>query len=115
MDDVIKVSGHRLGTAEIESALGSHPAVAEAAVVGYPHDVKGEGALCVHYFTFAICCRLPLAFILFKAKTEHNEIISTTSHSHNLFHSSFFPHLFLFFLFFVSLSPSRCYKGCMHM
>lgn len=43
VDDVINVSGHRLGTAEIESALVLHPAVAEAAVVGYPHDIKGQG------------------------------------------------------------------------
>ncbi|MEO7026855.1 MAG: acetate--CoA ligase [Caulobacteraceae bacterium] len=43
VDDVLNVSGHRLGTAEIESALVAHPAVAEAAVVGYPHDVKGHG------------------------------------------------------------------------
>jgi len=43
IDDVVKVSGHRLGTAEIESALVKHDAVAEAAVVGFPHDVKGEG------------------------------------------------------------------------
>jgi len=43
VDDVLNVSGHRLGTAEIESALVHHEAVAEAAVVGYPHDVKGEG------------------------------------------------------------------------
>jgi len=43
IDDVIKVSGHRLGTAEIESALVSHPKVAEAAVVGMPHPIKGEG------------------------------------------------------------------------
>ena len=42
IDDVIKVSGHRLGTAEIESSLVSHAAVAESAVVGYPHDIKGE-------------------------------------------------------------------------
>jgi acetyl-CoA synthetase len=42
IDDVIKVSGHRLGTAEIESSLVSHKAVAEAAVVGYPHNIKGE-------------------------------------------------------------------------
>ncbi len=42
IDDVINVSGHRLGTAEIESALVSHPSVAEAAVVGYPHEIKGE-------------------------------------------------------------------------
>jgi len=43
VDDVINVSGHRLGTAEIESALVLHSAVAEAAVVGYPHDIKGQG------------------------------------------------------------------------
>src|SRR5471032_1992896 len=43
VDDVINVSGHRMGTAEIESALVGHPAVAEAAVVGYPHDIKGQG------------------------------------------------------------------------
>jgi acetyl-CoA synthetase len=43
VDDVINVSGHRLGTAEIESALVAHPKVAEAAVVGYPHDIKGQG------------------------------------------------------------------------
>jgi acetyl-CoA synthetase len=43
VDDVINVSGHRLGTAEIESALVGHAGVAEAAVVGYPHDVKGQG------------------------------------------------------------------------
>jgi acetyl-CoA synthetase len=42
LDDVLNVSGHRLGTAEIESALVSHPAVAEAAVVGRPHDMKGQ-------------------------------------------------------------------------
>ncbi|QWF32021.1 acetate--CoA ligase [Pseudoalteromonas sp. SiA1] len=43
VDDVLNVSGHRLGTAEIESALVAHEAVAEAAVVGYPHDIKGQG------------------------------------------------------------------------
>jgi len=43
VDDVINVSGHRLGTAEVESSLVAHPKVAEAAVVGYPHDIKGEG------------------------------------------------------------------------
>ena len=43
VDDVINVSGHRMGTAEVESALVSHASVAEAAVVGYPHDIKGEG------------------------------------------------------------------------
>ncbi|NLI28777.1 MAG: acetate--CoA ligase [Nitrospiraceae bacterium] len=43
IDDVINISGHRLGTAEVESALVSHESVAEAAVVGFPHDIKGEG------------------------------------------------------------------------
>jgi len=43
VDDVLNVSGHRMGTAEVESALVSHPAVSEAAVVGYPHDIKGQG------------------------------------------------------------------------
>jgi len=46
VDDVINVSGHRMGTAEVESALVSHPKVAEAAVVGYPHDIKGQGIYC---------------------------------------------------------------------
>ncbi|MEL6688627.1 MAG: acetyl-coenzyme A synthetase, partial [Pseudomonadota bacterium] len=43
VDDVINVSGHRMGTAEVESALVSHETVAEAAVVGYPHEIKGQG------------------------------------------------------------------------
>jgi len=43
VDDVINVSGHRIGTAEVEGAIGKHPKVAEAAVVGFPHDVKGQG------------------------------------------------------------------------
>ena len=43
VDDVINVSGHRMGTAEVESALVAHPKVSEAAVVGFPHDVKGQG------------------------------------------------------------------------
>ncbi len=46
VDDVINVSGHRMGTAEVESALVAHAKVAEAAVVGYPHDVKGQGIYC---------------------------------------------------------------------
>ncbi len=46
VDDVLNVSGHRLGTAEVESALVSHPQVSEAAVVGYPHDIKGQGIYC---------------------------------------------------------------------
>jgi acetyl-CoA synthetase len=46
VDDVINVAGHRMGTAEVESALVSHPKVSEAAVVGYPHAVKGQGIYC---------------------------------------------------------------------
>lgn len=46
VDDVLNVSGHRLGTAEVESALVAHPKVAEAAVVGFPHDLKGQGIYC---------------------------------------------------------------------
>ena len=49
VDDVINVSGHRLGTAEVESALEAHPAVAEAAVVGFPHDIKGEAISCLRH------------------------------------------------------------------
>ncbi len=51
VDDVINVSGHRMGTAEVESALVAHPSVSEAAVVGYPHDIKGQGIYC--YVTLA--------------------------------------------------------------
>jgi acetyl-CoA synthetase len=43
VDDVINVSGHRMGTAEVESALVAHSSISEAAVVGYPHDIKGQG------------------------------------------------------------------------
>ena len=46
VDDVINISGHRMGTAEVESALVAHSAVSEAAVVGYPHDIKGQGIYC---------------------------------------------------------------------
>ena len=46
VDDVLNVSGHRMGTAEVESALVAHPAVAESAVVGFPHDLKGQGIYC---------------------------------------------------------------------
>ena len=46
VDDVIKVSGHRIGSAEVEHALMQHPAVAESAVIGFPHAIKGEGLFC---------------------------------------------------------------------
>ncbi len=50
VDDVINVSGHRIGTAEVEDALNTHPSVVETAVVGYPHDIKGQGI-----YAYAIC------------------------------------------------------------
>ena len=58
VDDVINVSGHRMGTAEVESALVSHDAVAEAAVVGYPHDIKGQG---IYAYVTPIAGREPSA------------------------------------------------------
>ncbi len=64
VDDVIKVSGYRLGTAEIESALVSHPAVAEAAAIGLPHEVKGNA---IH------------AYVLLKAGTRQQKASSTSS------------------------------------
>jgi len=54
VDDVLNVSGHRLGTAEIENAIDEHPNIVETAVVGYPHDIKGEGI-----FAFMICDEQP--------------------------------------------------------
>jgi acetyl-CoA synthetase len=54
MDDVINVSGHRLGTAEIENAINEHPLVSESAVVGYPHEIKGNGI-----FAYVICNDIP--------------------------------------------------------
>ncbi|NWQ82375.1 ACS2L synthetase, partial [Columbina picui] len=60
MDDVINISGHRLGTAEIEDAMADHPEVPETAVIGYPHKIKGEGAF---------------AFIVLKDQTAHTDHI----------------------------------------
>jgi acetyl-CoA synthetase len=57
VDDVINISGHRIGTAEVESALVSHPLVAEAAVVGFPHEIKGQGLYA--YVTFKVGKRPP--------------------------------------------------------
>jgi acetyl-CoA synthetase len=54
VDDVINVSGHRLGTAEIENAINEHDSVIESAVVGYPHDIKGQGV-----YAYVICSELP--------------------------------------------------------
>ncbi len=55
IDDVLNVSGHRIGTAEVESALVSHPQVAEAAVVGFPHEIKGQGI-----YAFVVLKKIPL-------------------------------------------------------
>src|SRR5687767_2536604 len=67
VDDVLNVAGHRLGTAEIESALVSHPLVAEAAVVGPPHELKGQG----------ICC-----FVTLKQGNEPNDALKKTLSDH---------------------------------
>jgi acetyl-CoA synthetase len=56
VDDVINVSGHRIGTAEVESALVAHPAVAEAAVVGCPHEIKGQG---IYAFVTLVASKQP--------------------------------------------------------
>ena len=50
VDDVINVSGHRMGTAEVENAINEHPKVIESAVVGYPHEIKGQGI-----YAYVIC------------------------------------------------------------
>ncbi|WP_448556187.1 acetate--CoA ligase [Thalassotalea montiporae] len=60
IDDVLNVSGHRLGTAEIESALVLHPKVAEAAVVGYPHEIKGQGIYCYVTLMSGVDCQQSL-------------------------------------------------------
>ena len=67
VDDVLNVSGHRLGTAELESALVSHPAVAEAAVVGMPHDLKGQGVA---------------AYVILKAGEESSELLKAEINRH---------------------------------
>jgi acetyl-CoA synthetase len=54
VDDVINVSGHRIGTAEVENAINEHPMVVESAVVGYPHDIKGQGI-----YAYVICSDAP--------------------------------------------------------
>ncbi len=69
VDDVINVSGHRLGTAEIESALVSHQAVSEAAVVGFPHDIKGQG----------IYAYVTLKAGELESQTLHQDLLNTVS------------------------------------
>ena len=67
LDDVLNVSGHRLGTAEVESALVSHEAVAEAAVVGRPHDIKGQAVV---------------AFVTLKEDIDHGEELALELRQH---------------------------------
>lgn len=69
VDDVINVSGHRFGTAEIENALNEHPYIAESAVVGYPHAIKGQGI-----YAYVIC--IPGAPADDQLRTEVNELVS---------------------------------------
>jgi len=70
VDDVINVSGHRLGTAEIENAINEHESVIESAVVGYPHDIKGQGI-----YAFIICPQIPADQE--KARKEINFIVES--------------------------------------
>jgi len=67
MDDVIKVSGYRLGTAEVESALVSHPSVAEAAAIGVPHELKGNAIY---------------AYVILRAGVEKNEKLAEELRNH---------------------------------
>ena len=67
MDDVIKVSGYRLGTAEVESALVSHPSVAEAAAIGIPHELKGNAIY---------------AYVILRAGAEKNEKLAEELRNH---------------------------------
>ncbi len=71
VDDVINVSGHRLGTAEIESALVAHPHVSEAAVVGYPHDIKGQGVY---------------AYVILNAGVAHSDSLAAELKQHVRMH-----------------------------
>ncbi len=69
VDDVLNVSGHRIGTAEVENAIDKHPDVIETAVVGYPHDIKGQGI-----YAFVICQKFPDDEA--KTRTEILEIVT---------------------------------------
>ncbi len=82
IDDVINVSGHRMGTAEIESALVSHPLVAEAAVVGYPHDIKGQGIYCYVTLNAGVESDDELSAILCNHVRQDIGPIATPDHLH---------------------------------
>ena len=70
VDDVINVSGHRMGTAEVENAINEHPDVIESAVVGYPHEIKGQGI-----YAYVICKNMPSDEI--KTRAEIVDVVST--------------------------------------
>ena len=72
VDDVLNVSGHRLGTAEIEGAIGKYKSVAEAAIVGYPHDIKGQG---IYAFITLMTGEIPNDEITSGIKLKVREII----------------------------------------
>lgn len=69
VDDVLNVSGHRIGTAEVENAINMHPGVVESAVVGFPHDIKGQGI-----YAYVICQSMPA-----DTGAAHKEILETVS------------------------------------
>ncbi len=69
VDDVLNVSGHRIGTAEVENAINMHSGVVESAIVGYPHDIKGQAI-----YAFVICEKMPT-----NADLTRKEILSTVS------------------------------------
>ncbi|NXJ74589.1 ACS2L synthetase, partial [Trogon melanurus] len=67
LDDIINISGHRLGTAEVEDVVNHHVAVAESAVIGYPHEIKGEGKM------FAFLPLLSYVFVVLKEDTGYTQ------------------------------------------
>ena len=72
VDDVINVSGHRMGTAEVENAINEHPRVVESAVVGYPHEIKGQG---IYAFVIADMKDRTVANLTNEIKVTVNQII----------------------------------------
>ena len=82
VDDVINVSGHRMGTAEVESALVAHPDVAEAAVVGFPHDIKGQGIYAYVTLNAGVESNDKLLTELKFCVREHIGAIATPDHLH---------------------------------
>ena len=87
VDDVLNVSGHRIGTAEVESSLVGHPAVSQAAVVGFPHDIKGQG----------ICCYVTLTVGFEESDDLTKQLKNAVRH--------------MYILFFMYTPPARCCLG----